>query len=102
MPISVRSPSNFSRVILKLLEAVREADSCNSRAHLHDALQSVTRQRAHRAKDRNQDQPHRSSNPPPQRNKKLLAPPGSQESSVPARAGTVMANSIAFNLVPRR
>src|SRR5262249_23066694 len=68
-------------------------------AHLHKALQSVTRQRSDATEDRNQHDSQRVS-PFLRRaaaNKKLLAPLGSQESSEPAvHAGPAMANSIAF------
>jgi len=77
-------------------------------ANLHDALKAVTRQRACGAKDRNQRETQFLSNLQPARerqwtagasvNKKLLAR-GRQESSDPANnAGTVMANSIAFEI----
>jgi hypothetical protein len=74
---------------------------------LNDTLQAVARQGAGRAEDGDQCETQSCSNPWPsgahQRitgrplNKKLLEPPGCQESSGPVRnGGPVMANSIAI------
>ncbi len=75
-------------------------------AKLNDTLQTVSGQGANRSEERNQYETQSCSDPPQimaerapraARNKKLPAPLGSQESSVPvAFTGTVMANSIAF------
>ncbi len=75
-------------------------------AKLNDALQGIAGQGANRSEERNQYETQSCFDPPQimaerapraARNKKLPAPLGSQESSVPvAFTGTVMANSIAF------
>jgi len=70
----------------------------SAHANLHDALQAVPRERAGGAEQRNKEN-LQSLHLPSCRgaNKKLLAPRGSQESSViEFSAGRFMANSIAF------
>jgi len=70
----------------------------SAHADLYYPLQAVSRERANRAEEGNQEDFQRV----PlsfggSTNKKLLAPRGSQESSAPMRnIGAVMANSIAF------